>query len=106
MTTLAALLAVAGLLSGCPGAPGEPEAEVAGHQTAEKLLQLTDVHEDTAMALLEGPTSGRDGDLYVVDVTAPAGAPNVQRVDVGTRVGQHSRYRRKQRLHVCTVQPA
>ncbi|MGP9501144.1 SMP-30/gluconolactonase/LRE family protein [Specibacter sp. AOP5-B1-6] len=86
-TSFAAVLAVAGVLSGCSAAPGEPDlaTEVAAQQTAEKLLQLTEVHEETGMALLEGPTFGPDGDLYVVDVTAPSGAPKVQRVDVETQ---------------------
>jgi lactonase len=34
------------------------------------------------MTLLEGPTFDDDGKLIVVDVTAPAGAPKVLRVDV------------------------
>ena len=34
------------------------------------------------MTLLEGPTIGPDGHLYVVDVTAPPGAPKVLRIDV------------------------
>ncbi|MFC9063583.1 SMP-30/gluconolactonase/LRE family protein, partial [Streptomyces sp. NPDC057074] len=38
--------------------------------------------EETGMTLLEGPTFDENGDLLVVDVTAPAGAPKVLRVDV------------------------
>lgn len=87
MTTFATVLAVAGLLTGCSGAPETPGVvtEAPVQQTAEQLLKLTEVHESTGMTLLEGPTFGPDGDLYVVDVTAPSGAPKVQRVDVGTQ---------------------
>ena len=49
---------------------------------AHKVMQLTQVHQETGMTLLEGPTFGKDGDLFVVDVTAPAGEPKVLRVDV------------------------
>ncbi|WP_461172748.1 SMP-30/gluconolactonase/LRE family protein [Arthrobacter sp. Z1-9] len=37
------------------------------------------------MTLLEGPTCGPDGDLFVVDVAAPSGKPKVLRVDVESR---------------------
>ena len=49
---------------------------------AQKLMQLTKVHPQTGMTLLEGPTFDADGKLLVVDVTAPAGKPKVLRVDV------------------------
>lgn len=45
------------------------------------MLQVTSVHQATGMTLLEGPTFGPDGNLYVVDVTAPPGAGKVLRVD-------------------------
>ncbi len=38
-------------------------------------MQLTEVHGETGMTLLEGPVFGEDGGLYVVDVTAPEGKP-------------------------------
>jgi lactonase len=37
------------------------------------------------MTLLEGPTFGPDGNLYLVDVTAPPGAGKVLRVDTGKK---------------------
>lgn len=37
------------------------------------------------MTLLEGPTFGPDGKLYLVDVTAPPGSPKVLSVDVESR---------------------
>ncbi|WP_454852718.1 SMP-30/gluconolactonase/LRE family protein [Promicromonospora soli] len=72
-----------GSASGASGAvggrPHEPE------RIAKKLVQVTSVHEATGMTLLEGPTFGPDGGLFLVDVTAPAGAPKVLRVDVERR---------------------
>lgn len=55
---------------------------------AHEVMQLTEVHEETGMTLLEGPTFNADGDLFVVDVTAPAGEPKVHRVDVRKRTSQ------------------
>jgi lactonase len=86
---LSALVAV-GLLAGCAapaasGGQGNPHLEPAPERTAKMLVQVTSVHEATGMTLLEGPTFGPDGDLFVVDVTAPSGAPKVLRVDVGSR---------------------
>ncbi|MBD8102795.1 SMP-30/gluconolactonase/LRE family protein [Plantibacter sp. CFBP 8775] len=49
--------------------------------TSTELLQVTSPHDLTGMTLLEGPTFGPDGDLYVVDVTAPPGEPKVLRID-------------------------
>ncbi|MFD7425621.1 SMP-30/gluconolactonase/LRE family protein [Streptomyces sp. NPDC059818] len=49
---------------------------------AHQVMRLTQVHEETGMTLLEGPTFNEDGDLFVVDVTAPAGKPKVMRVNV------------------------
>ncbi len=45
-------------------------------------MQLTEVHEETGMTLLEGPVLDGNGHLIVVDVTAPAGEPKVMRVNV------------------------
>ncbi|MUK03075.1 SMP-30/gluconolactonase/LRE family protein [Vibrio cholerae] len=86
------VLVLSGLLTGCTATPEEPQAEpdasaAAGTttRTAERLMQVTDVHEGTGMTLLEGPTFGPDGALYVVDVTAPPGAGKVLRIDVDTQ---------------------
>ncbi|SHK71310.1 lactonase [Nocardiopsis flavescens] len=67
-----------------PASPGLPERDGAD-RTAELLVQVTSVHEETGMTLLEGPVFAPDGGLLVVDVTAPAGEPKVLRVDTGTR---------------------
>ncbi|MEE1799631.1 MULTISPECIES: SMP-30/gluconolactonase/LRE family protein [unclassified Streptomyces] len=85
-----AVLASVGMLAltGCgtdTGGPGDTAASsTATGKTirAQKVMQLTKVHEETGMTLLEGPTFGKDGGLFVVDVTAPAGDPKVIRVDV------------------------
>ncbi|MEV6263573.1 SMP-30/gluconolactonase/LRE family protein [Streptomyces sp. NPDC051784] len=87
--SLAALAAVGTLtLTGCGTetsgtADGAPAAGGADRTIrAHRVMQLTEVHEETGMTLLEGPTFDRNGDLLVVDVTAPAGDPKVLRVDV------------------------
>jgi lactonase len=76
---------LAGALAGCTDA-GEPAAAPASATpsvvTAERVLQVTEVHETTGMTLLEGPTFGPDGSLSVVDVTAPPGAGKVLRIDL------------------------
>ncbi|MFF1925950.1 SMP-30/gluconolactonase/LRE family protein [Streptomyces sp. NPDC058221] len=89
-----AVLAATGalLLTGCgtETAPGDREASAATGRTvrAHEVMQLTKVHEETGMTLLEGPVFGEDGGLYVVDVTAPAGEPKVLRVDVGRKTSR------------------
>lgn len=86
-----AVLALALPLAGCASGPasgpgGGPEApDTGGTVTAERVLQVTQVHEATGMTLLEGPTFGEDDRLYLVDVTAPAGEPKVMAVDLDTR---------------------
>ncbi|MEV5070721.1 SMP-30/gluconolactonase/LRE family protein [Microbacterium sp. LMI12-1-1.1] len=60
-----------------PARPGDP-----GEAQLERLVQVSSVHEATGMTLVEGPVIGPDGDLYVVDVTAPPGAAKVMRVDL------------------------
>ncbi|MFB7274660.1 SMP-30/gluconolactonase/LRE family protein [Streptomyces sp. NPDC056244] len=87
-----AVLATIGtlVLTGCGtenGDPGDPREEApslsAGRTIqAQKFMRLTQVHAETGMTLLEGPTFGKDGGLFVVDVTAPDGKPKVMRVDV------------------------
>ncbi|WP_460747865.1 SMP-30/gluconolactonase/LRE family protein [Nocardiopsis oceani] len=73
-------LAVTGMVAGCSGAAGTGD-EQETERTAEQLLQVTSVHEETGMTLLEGPTFDEDGGLVIVDVTAPPGDPKVMRVD-------------------------
>ncbi|MEV5019471.1 SMP-30/gluconolactonase/LRE family protein [Streptomyces sp. NPDC053780] len=84
-------LAAAGVLAltGCGTATGTGPAADAPAATgegrtvrAEKVVRLTQAHEETGMTLLEGPAFDENGDLLVVDVTAPAGEPKVLRVDV------------------------
>jgi lactonase len=75
------------VLTGCgaqpAGAPADPGAAGADRTIrAQQVMRLTSVHEQTGMTLLEGPVFDADGSLLVVDVTAPAGAPKVLRVDV------------------------
>jgi lactonase len=81
-----AVVVLTGVLPGCTSASSSTEAasgaEQASVRTAERLMQVTDVHEATGMTLLEGPTFGPDGSLYVVDVTAPPTEPKVLRVDL------------------------
>ena len=71
---LAVPVLLVGALAGCTDA-GDPTAAPSTAApsvvTAERVLQVTEVHETTGMTLLEGPTFGPDGSLYVVDVTAP-----------------------------------
>ncbi|MDU0328432.1 SMP-30/gluconolactonase/LRE family protein [Microbacterium sp. KSW2-21] len=72
------------LLTGCTAAatPDDTAAPATGKQIAERVVQVSDVHEATGMTLLEGPTFGPDGGLYVVDVVAPPGEGKILRVDV------------------------
>ncbi|MEE1752796.1 SMP-30/gluconolactonase/LRE family protein [Streptomyces sp. SP18CS02] len=72
------------------GSPADAAGRPVGGRTipAHALMRLTDVHEQTGMTLLEGPTFDENGKLLVVDVTAPSGEPKVLRVDVRERTGQ------------------
>ncbi|WP_416973707.1 SMP-30/gluconolactonase/LRE family protein [Streptomyces sp. 4F14] len=85
-------LAVLGVLAltGCGTQAAGPATDARGPGTirAQKVLRLTEVHEQTGMTLLEGPVFDRDGKLLVVDVTAPAGAPKVHRVDVRAKTAR------------------
>ncbi|MFJ2898229.1 SMP-30/gluconolactonase/LRE family protein [Streptomyces sp. NPDC087218] len=91
---LAVLATIGALaLTGCGTertAPGEAAAAGTGSRTirAQKVMQLTRVHAETGMTLLEGPTFAENGDLLVVDVTAPGGGPKVMRVDVGRKTSR------------------
>ncbi len=86
LTGLAAIGLLA--LTGCgtDTGSGGPEEAAAGSADrtvrAQKVMRLTTVHPETGMTLLEGPAFDADGNLIVVDVTAPAGEPKVLRVDV------------------------
>lgn len=73
-------LLTAVLLIAATTACGQEEA-AEKERTASQLVQVSSVHEETGMTLLEGPTFAPDGGLLVVDVTAPAGEPKVLRVD-------------------------
>jgi lactonase len=80
-----------GTATGAPGDRRDGTPAVTGAARtipAKKLMRLTQVHERTGMTLLEGPTFGEDGALYVVDVTAPEGEPKVLRVDVRRRTAE------------------
>ncbi|MER5617622.1 SMP-30/gluconolactonase/LRE family protein [Streptomyces sp. NPDC057592] len=91
-----AVLATIGtlVLTGCGTQSGDPRTQEAASATAgrtiraQKVMQLTQVHAETGMTLLEGPTFGEDGGLFVVDVTAPGGKPKVMRVDVGKKTSR------------------
>jgi lactonase len=81
------------ILTGCgtqSGDPGGGTASVFGSRTirAQQVMQLTQVHGETGMTLLEGPVFGEDGGLIVVDVTAPEGKPKVLRVDVAKKTSR------------------
>ncbi|MFV2119976.1 SMP-30/gluconolactonase/LRE family protein [Streptomyces sp. Act-28] len=55
---------------------------------AQQVMRLTQAHRRTGTTLLEGPVFDGDGKLLVVDVTAPAGAPKVLRVDVRKKTSE------------------
>ncbi|KOT42703.1 hypothetical protein ADK41_07950 [Streptomyces caelestis] len=86
LTGLAAigLLALTGCGTQTSNAGVAPAAAGGADRTvrAQKVMRLTKVHPETGMTLLEGPAFDADGNLLVVDVTAPAGEPKVLRVDV------------------------
>lgn len=79
------------VLTGCgtqtanPGAAATTSVGAGRTIHAQKFMRLTQVHDETGMTLLEGPTFGEDGGLLVVDVTAPEGEPKVMRVNVGKK---------------------
>ncbi|ODA70652.1 SMP-30/Gluconolaconase/LRE-like region [Streptomyces sp. AVP053U2] len=90
LRSLAVLATVGALaLTGCGTQTGDVGEQTAGAPgaggrtlRAQQVMQLTEVHEQTGMTLLEGPVFGADGGLFVVDVTAPEDEPKVMRVDV------------------------
>lgn len=85
----ALLVGAAVALCGCAATDEAAEEDastaavpVGDTQKATPVLQVTDPHPETGGTLLEGPTFGDDGALYVVDVMAPHGAPKVLRVEL------------------------
>ncbi|MGW4734580.1 SMP-30/gluconolactonase/LRE family protein [Streptomyces shenzhenensis] len=82
--TAVGVLALTGCGTQTGGSAIDAAAGAGGDRTirAQKVMRLTQVHEQTGMTLLEGPVLDEDGKLLVVDVTAPAGEPKVLRVDV------------------------
>ncbi|MGX1515782.1 SMP-30/gluconolactonase/LRE family protein [Streptomyces collinus] len=86
LTALAAtgVLVLTGCGTDTRGDDPQDTAAVGADRTirAQKLMRLTEVHPETGMTLLEGPAFDAEGELLVVDVTAPAGEPKVLRVDV------------------------
>ncbi|WP_461188593.1 hypothetical protein [Arthrobacter sp. Z4-13] len=82
----AAALLLTTTLAGCGATPPPMDAtssrDKGSVQKAVRVMQVTSVHHATGMTLLEGPTFGPDGNLYLVDVTAPPGAGKVLRVDI------------------------
>lgn len=77
------LFAVAPLvLVGC-AASGPPSSEADDAPRLEMVMQVAEPRGDHPVGvLLEGPTFGEDGDLYLVDVTAPPQSPKLVRVDL------------------------
>ncbi|MDQ0675081.1 ABC-type uncharacterized transport system auxiliary subunit [Pseudarthrobacter siccitolerans] len=76
---LAAAFLLSVTLAGCGTTHPPTEAASSKDKTlvqeAERVMQVTSVHQTTGMTLLEGPTFGPDGNLYLVDVTAPPVRP-------------------------------
>ncbi|CAM5233716.1 Lactonase drp35 [Streptomyces tendae] len=83
------VLALAGCGTQTAGAPRDP-GTTGGDRTihAQQVMRLTEVHEQTGMTLLEGPVFDEDGELLVVDVTAPAGEPKLLRVNVRKKTSE------------------
>lgn len=86
----AAAIILTVMLAGCGATPPPidalPSRDKGSVQKAERVMQVTSVHQATGMTLLEGPTFGPDGNLYLVDVTAPPGAGKVLRVDIEGKI--------------------
>lgn len=80
----AVMLAVTGCVSHAGGPPGAAGDGQPREQTARQVFQVAQPRQKPAGTLLEGPTFGEDGRLYLVDVTAPAGGPKVVAVDLAT----------------------
>lgn len=84
------MLTLTGCVADASASPDDTTTATGANRTipASKFTQLTKVHDETGMTLLEGPTFDKDGRLIVVDVTAPAGEPKVMRVDIGKKTSQ------------------
>lgn len=83
------LLALTGCSTESDDIPQEDGITLSGSIIhAREFMQLTEVHDQTGMTLLEGPTFDEDGELFVVDVTAPPGMPKVMRIDVDDKTSR------------------
>lgn len=72
-----------GLLLALAGCGQDPSVSGAVEQRiATELMQVSQVHEETGMTLLEGPVLDGQGNLFVVDVPAPAGEPKLLKIDL------------------------
>lgn len=83
LLSISAALVAAGIV-GCSNQPPVVQVEVSDTQTAQEFVQVSSPHAETGSTVLEGPTIGPDGALYLVDAAAPAGEPKVMRVDRDT----------------------
>ncbi|WP_024875700.1 SMP-30/gluconolactonase/LRE family protein [Saccharomonospora piscinae] len=80
-----AMLVLAGCASDSGGPAGRAgEQRHPKEQKARQVLHVAEPRDQPAGTLLEGPTFGDDGRLYLVDVTAPPGGPKVVAVDLAT----------------------
>lgn len=86
------MLALTGCAADASASPDDTTTATGTNSTvpAKKVMRLTKVHDETGMTLLEGPTFDEDGNLFVVDVTAPAGEPKVMRVDVEKKTSKEA----------------
>lgn len=64
------------------GPAAETKLSAVGEITAERVLKVSEPHEETGMTLLEGPTFDDEGNLLLVDVTAPARGDKVMCIDL------------------------
>lgn len=68
--------------TGAGPASGTAETSIVEDITAERVLKVSEPHDETGMTLLEGPTFDDEGKLLLVDVTAPASGDKVMRIDL------------------------
>ncbi|MGJ3402230.1 SMP-30/gluconolactonase/LRE family protein [Glutamicibacter sp. Je.9.36] len=79
-------LAGLGLMLALTGCGQEaPVSEGVAQHAATELLQVTQVHAETGMTLLEGPVLDGQGNLFVVDVPAPAGEAKLLKIDLNSK---------------------
>lgn len=69
-------------LTGCGNGEDAEASSTPSRITADRVLQVSEVHDETGMTLLEGPTFDEEGRLHLVDVTAPPGDAKVMRIDL------------------------